>query len=141
MNLNIAVLANLKRNAPHYAGIVLRTTPGTTWTPTSRWTPSSSALEAGGHRATFLEGNLAIETLPAVKPDICFNICEGHWGDSREAHVPALLEMLRIPYTASGVMTLALTLDKPMTKRLLAFHGLPTPAFQVFERATMSRSL
>ena len=49
--------------------------------------------------------------------------------------MPALLEMLRIPYTGSGVLTLALTLDKPMTKRVLAFHGLPTPAFQVFERA------
>jgi D-alanine-D-alanine ligase len=49
--------------------------------------------------------------------------------------VPALLEMLRQPYTGSGVLTLALTLDKPMTKRVLAFHDLPTPAFQVFERA------
>jgi D-alanine-D-alanine ligase len=42
--------------------------------------------------------------------------------------------MLRVPYTGSGVLTLALTLDKPMTKRVLAFHGLPTPGFQVFER-------
>ena len=38
----------------------------------------------------------------------------------REAQVPALLEMLRIPYTGSKVMTLALALDKPMTKRVLA---------------------
>ena len=73
--------------------------------------------------------------MPALKPDICFNICEGHCGDGREAHVPAILEMLRIPYTGQQVLTLALTLDKPMTKRVLAFHGLPTPAFQVFERA------
>jgi D-alanine-D-alanine ligase len=42
--------------------------------------------------------------------------------------------MLRMPYTGSRVMTLALTLDKPMTKRVLTYHGLPTPAFQVFER-------
>ena len=134
MTLNIAVLANLKRNAPKYTGM-----------PEDAWDDLDSditvhaivaALEARGHRATFLEGNLSLtETLPALKPDICFNICEGHWGDSREAHVPAILEMLRMPYTASGVMTLALTLDKPMTKRVLAFHGLPTPAFQVFERA------
>ena len=138
MTLNIAVLANLKRNAPKYAGM-----PDDAWDDLdSDITVDAivSALEAGGHRATFLEGNLSlIETLPALKPDICFNICEGHWGDSREAHVPALLEMLRIPYTASGVMTLALTLDKPMTKRVLAFHGLPTPAFQVFERADEPR--
>jgi D-alanine-D-alanine ligase len=95
-----------------------------------------AALEAAGHRATFLEGDLSlVEKLPKLRPDICFNISEGHWGDSRESHVPAILEMLRIPYTGSGVLTLALTLDKAMAKRVLAFHGLPTPAFQVFERA------
>jgi D-alanine-D-alanine ligase len=42
--------------------------------------------------------------------------------------------MPRIPYTGSRVMTLALALDKPMTKRVLSYHGLPTPPFQVFER-------
>jgi D-alanine-D-alanine ligase len=134
MGLNIAVLANLKKNAPKYEGM-----PADAWADLdSEKTINAivAALEQGGHRATFLEGNLSlVEKLPALKPDICFNICEGHWGDSRESHVPALLEMLRIPYTASGVLTLALTLDKPMTKRVLAFHGLPTPAFQVFERA------
>jgi len=134
MGLNVAVLANLKKNAPKYAGM-----PADAWADLDSDVTVNSiiaALEARGHRATFLEGNLSlVETLPRLKPDICFNICEGHWGDSREAHVPAILEMLRIPYTASGVLTLALTLDKPMTKRVLAFHGLPTPAFQVFERA------
>jgi D-alanine-D-alanine ligase len=134
MEFNIAVLANLKRNAPHHEEL-----------PKDAWDDLDSdvtvdaivaALESAGHRATFLEGNLSLaEALPKLRPDICFNICEGHWGDSRESHVPAILEMLRIPYTGSGVLTLALTLDKPMTKRVLAFHGLPTPAFQVFERA------
>ena len=134
MGLNVAVLANLKKNAPRFEGM-----------PADAWDDLDSditvnaivaALESCGHRATFLEGNLSlVETLPQLKPDICFNICEGHWGDSRESHVPALLEMLRMPYTGSRVLTLALTLDKPMTKRVLAFHGLPTPAFQVFERA------
>lgn len=133
MGLNIAVLANLKRNAPKYEGM-----------PEDRWDDLDSeitvdsicrALEAGGHTAKFLEGNLSlIQELPKFKPDLCFNICEGHYGDSREAHVPALLEMLRVPYTGSGLLTLALTLDKPMTKRVLAFHDLPTPEFQVFER-------
>ena len=134
MPFNVAVLANLKRNAPKYDGM-----PADAWDDLdSDITVDSlvAALQAGGHRATFLEGNLSlIEELPRLKPDICFNISEGHWGDSRESHVPALLEMLRQPYTGSGVLTLALTLDKPMTKRVLAFHDLPTPAFQVFERA------
>lgn len=134
MGLNVTVLANLKQNAPHYDGM-----PADAWDDLDSPTTVEAicaALEAGGHRATFLEGDLSlVETLPKLKPDICFNICEGHWGDSREAHVPAILEMMRIPYTGSGVLTLALTLDKPMTKRVLSFHELPTPTFQVFERA------
>ncbi len=133
MGLNVAVLANLKQNAPHYDGM-----PADAWDDLDSPTTVEAicaALEAGGHRATFLEGDLSLsETLPKLKPDVCFNICEGHWGDSRESHVPALLEMLRVPYTGSGVLTLALTLDKPMTKRVLSFHDLPSPAFQVFER-------
>jgi D-alanine-D-alanine ligase len=134
MGLNVAVLANLKKNAPSYPGM-----PPDTWAELdSELTTDAivAALEAGGHRATFLEGDLSLtRTLPAVKPDICFNICEGHWGDSRESHVPAILEMLRIPYTGAGVLGLGLTLDKPVTKRLLAYHRLPTPPFQVFHHA------
>jgi D-alanine-D-alanine ligase len=134
VGLNVAVLANLKRNAPRNIGM-----PEDVWDDLDSDVTVEAivaALESAGHRATFLEGNLSlIDTLPKLRPDLCFNICEGHWGDSRESQVPALLEMLRIPYTGSGVLTLALTLDKPMTKRVLAFHELPTPAFQVFERA------
>jgi D-alanine-D-alanine ligase len=131
MGLSVAVLANLKKNAPRYLGV-----PAHVWDELDSEATTNgiiSALESAGHRATFLEGNLSlIEKLAALQPDICFNICEGHWGDSRESHVPSILEMLRIPYTGSGVLSLALTLDKPMTKRVLAFYGLPTPAFQVF---------
>ncbi len=133
MGLSVAVLANLKRNAPHDEGL-----SDDAWDDLDSDVTVNAiiaALESAGHRATFLEGNLSlVETLSRLSPDICFNICEGHWGDSRESHVPAILEMLRIPYTGSGLLTLALTLDKPMTKRVLAFHDLPTPAFQVFER-------
>lgn len=131
--MHVALLANLKKNAPAWKGM-----------PADRWDDLDSketieaitrALESGGHRVTFLEGSLSlVEALPRVKPDICFNICEGHFGDAREAHVPAILEMMRIPYTGSRVMTLALALDKPMTKRVLSYHNLPTPAFQTFER-------
>jgi D-alanine-D-alanine ligase len=131
--MNVALLANLKKNAP-------------TWPRMSpdQWDDLDSeetieailgALESAGHRVTFLEGDVTLyHKLQELKPDICFNICEGHFGDSREAQVPAILEMLRIPYTGSRVLTLALALDKPMTKRVLAYHGLPTPPFQTFER-------
>jgi D-alanine-D-alanine ligase len=131
--MNVAVLANLKKNAPTWPGM-----------PPDKWDDLDSeetiedilhALESGGHRATFLEGDPTLfDNLRKVKPDLCFNICEGHFGDGREAQVPAMLEMLRIPYTGSRVLTLALALDKPMTKRVLSYHNLPTPPFQSFER-------
>jgi D-alanine-D-alanine ligase len=130
--LRIALLANLKVNAPHGAG-----------EPRDRWSELDSertveaiaaAFRQAGHKVTFLEGDESLYgKLQRGHFDIAFNICEGHRGDSRESHVPAILEMLGIPYTGSKVLCLALTLDKPMAKRILAFHGLPTPSFQVFD--------
>jgi D-alanine-D-alanine ligase len=131
--MKVALLANLKNNAPTWPGM----SPDQ-WDDLDSWETIQAiiiALEKAGHHVTFLEGDRTLyNNLQAVKPDVCFNVCEGHFGDSREAHVPAILEMLRIPYTGSRLLTLALALDKPMTKRILTFHGLPTPAFQVFER-------
>ncbi len=72
------------------------------------------------------------EQIKAFCPDICFNIAEGAGGDAREAQVPALLEMLHVPYTASRVLANALALDKTMTKRIWRDMGLPTAAFQEF---------
>jgi D-alanine-D-alanine ligase len=140
--LRIALLANLKVNAPHGNG-----------EPRDRWSELDSertveaiaaALRQAGHKVTFLEGDESLYSrLQRGHFDIAFNLCEGHRGDSRESHVPAILEMLGIPYTGSKVLCLALTLDKPMAKRVLAFHGLPTPAFQVFNdpRETLNPGL
>ena len=95
-----------------------------------------AALRALGHDVIALEGNAALPQRFAEHPvDLCFNTCEGFRGDSREAQVPALLEMLGMRYSASKVLALAVTLDKAMTKRVLAYHGLPTPHFQEFTDA------
>src|SRR3990170_201683 len=128
----VALLANLKVNAPKFEGM-----------PQDQWDDLDSentintlmtAIRAGGHNCEFFEGDITIiENLGKFYPDICFNICEGHFGDARESQIPALLEMLRIPYTGSKVLTLALALDKPMTKRVLMWHDLPTPPMQTFE--------
>jgi D-alanine-D-alanine ligase len=61
--------------------------------------------------------------------DIVFNITEGLHGRSREAQVPALLEAYTIPYTFSDPLTLALSLDKAMTKSMVRDAGIPTPDF------------
>lgn len=129
----IAVVANLKINAPHFEDM-----------PEDYWADLDSektiqalvdAIRSAGHTCDFLEGDQSfIDAVRKYRPDICFNIAEGHFGDSREAQIPAILEMLRIPYTGSKVLTLALALDKPMTKRILHWHELPTPRFQTFER-------
>ena len=91
------------------------------------------AIETDGHETTFI---MADENLPYVlkeyKPDICFNIAEGLGGDAREAQVPALLEMLRIPYTGSRVLTNGIALDKTLTKRIWRDRGLPVAPFQEF---------
>jgi len=133
MKFRVAVLANLKSNAPVVDG-----------KPLDLWADLDSektidavvsAIRGTGHFCEFFEGNLSIiDELNRFKPDICFNICEGHVGDAREAHIPAILEMMQIPYTGSKVFTLGLTLDKAMTKRILHWHELPTPGFQTFER-------
>lgn len=132
--MKVAVLANLKKNAPKLTGL-----PEDAWDDLDSESTVEAlcqALRAGGHEAWFLEGDATLyDQLRDRRPDICFNICEGHFGDSREAQAPALLEMLRLPYTGSRVLTLALALDKPMTKRVLVWHELPTPAFQTFESA------
>ena len=66
--------------------------------------------------------------------DLVFNIAEGVRGRSREAQVPAVCEMFEQPYTFSDPLTCAVTLDKPLAKRLVRDHGLPTPEFQIVER-------
>jgi D-alanine-D-alanine ligase len=67
--------------------------------------------------------------------DLVFNIAEGLDGIGREAVVPALLDLYRIPYTFSDPLVMALTLHKGTTKRVLRDAGLPTPDFLVVERA------
>lgn len=90
------------------------------------------AIESLGHEAIPIEANrLAYERLLTTPVDLAFNISEGYWGRNREAHIPACLEMLNIPYTGSDVLTLALALDKGLTKKILAYHRIPTAPFQI----------
>ena len=92
-----------------------------------------AALETDGHKTTFIQADANLPyALKDAKPDICFNIAEGLGGDAREAQVPALLEMLKIPYTGSRVLTNAISLDKTLTKRIWRDRRLPVAPFQEF---------
>lgn len=91
-----------------------------------------SAIVANGHECIDIEANLeAYEKLKALKGkiDLVFNVAEGLRGEIREAQIPAMLEMLGIPYTHSGALTQAINLDKSLTKKIWSYHGLPTPKF------------
>ncbi len=74
---------------------------------------------------------LAEQLAAGQRWDLVFNFAEGLSGRSREAQVPALLEMYGIPYTFSDPLVCALTLDKAMTKRVIQSAGLHTPRFCV----------
>ena len=88
-------------------------------------------LKSDGHEVIKLGGDTGlIDRLRQTPVDIVFNIAEGIHGRNREAHIPALLEFLNIPYTGSDPLTLSLTLDKSMAKRVVQSEGIPTPRFK-----------
>jgi D-alanine-D-alanine ligase len=89
----------------------------------------ASVLRGLGHTVEKLgDGREMLERLLADPPEFVFNFAEGEGiGRSREARVPAILEMLGIPYTGSDPLTLAVTLDKDCAKKLVAAEGVPVP--------------
>ena len=92
-----------------------------------------AALETDGHQTAFIQADANLPyALRDEKPDICFNIAEGLGGDAREAQIPALLELLQIPYTGSRVLANGISLDKTLTKRIWRDRRLPVAPFQEF---------
>ena len=91
------------------------------------------AIGDAGHRVELVGvdgpdlGRL-ISRLRAEPPDLVFNLCESLCGDARnEIVLPALLDMLRLPYTGPGPLTLGMCLHKERAKQVLAARGVPTP--------------
>lgn len=76
-----------------------------------------------------------------VRWDLVFNICEGIHGRSREAQVPAILELYGIPYVFSDPLTCAVTLDKAVAKRLVQAGGLRTAPFRVIATVAAAEAL
>jgi len=83
-----------------------------------------------GHQVVRL-GNVhqLLGALDHVQVDMVFNLAEGVGGRNREAQVPMILELKKIPFVGSDALTLALTLDKVITKKVLVAEGIPTPRF------------
>lgn len=74
-------------------------------------------------------GNDILNHFQSNPVDIVFNIAEGIMGRGREAQVPALLNMLKLPFTGSDETTLCLALDKALTKRILSTYHIKTPRY------------
>src|SRR5262245_66211290 len=89
----------------------------------------AGVLRVLGHEVNLLgDGRELLERLLRQPPDLVFNIAEGQGvGRSREARVPAVLEMLGIPCTGSDPLTLAVTLDKDCAKRLVKSVQVAVP--------------
>src|SRR4051794_16714105 len=101
----------------------------------------AAVLRGLGHDVVKLgDGRELLERLLADPPEFVFNIAEGQGiGRSREARVPAVLEMLGIPYTGSDPLTLSVTLDKDCAKRLVGSAGVMIPRGVVIQPVMQNR--
>ena len=106
------------------------------WDPPETIIAIANALARQGHIVVHLEATPDLpRVLAEADVDLIFNIAEGVEGRNREAQVPALCELLGIPYTGSDSATLAIALDKALGKKVLLQHDILTPAFQLMESA------
>ena len=132
--MKIALLANLKEDAPANP----EDPPGC-WDDLDDLITvetTQNSLSELGHEVKYFPGVFnSIEEIKAFKPDLCFNTSEGHHGNSREAQIPAVLDMLRIPYTAAGVLGMMLSHNKHVAKNQFLQAGLPTAKSMVVDDA------
>jgi D-alanine-D-alanine ligase len=90
------------------------------------------ALAALGHDAKSLDFDARfVDAIREIKPDVVFNALHGPGGE--DGTIQGILDWMHVPYTGSGVTACALSMDKHLTKKLLAAEGLPTPAWDVFD--------
>lgn len=102
----------------------------------------TDALRKGGHSVIAFEGDKDLvdrlehfmpRVLKGERPGMVFNLSYGIQGQARYTHVPSILEMVGIPYVASGPLAHSLALDKVVTKMILRQHDLPTPDFAMLD--------
>jgi D-alanine-D-alanine ligase len=93
----------------------------------------ADALEARGYRVSRIDvGRDIAATLAAVRPDVAFNALHGRVGE--DGTIQGVLEILRIPYTHSGVLASALAMQKDLAKTVLSAAGVPVAQGLVVDR-------
>ncbi len=95
-----------------------------------------SAIQDQGYRASLFNMNgdipRLIRFLSEEKPDLVFNLCESVGSNSlHEMHVAGIYELMGVPYTGAGPLTLGTCLNKARTKEILSYHDIPTPKFRI----------
>ncbi|MFG1403542.1 D-alanine--D-alanine ligase [Xanthobacter sediminis] len=94
----------------------------------------AAALEGAGYRVTRVDvGRDVGEVLARLRPDAALNVLHGHPGE--DGTIQGVLEILRIPYSHSGVLASALAMDKAQARITLAAAGVPVAAGRTVTRA------
>lgn len=100
----------------------------------------ADALGSLGHEVEPVEvsgpASRTVARLEALSPDLVFNTAEGASGRFREAFYPALFDRLGLPFTGSDAYVCTITLDKQLTKTVLAEHGVRSPRGVVVQRCS-----
>jgi D-alanine-D-alanine ligase len=88
------------------------------------------------YRFTYVDDHTAmLASMIAHKPDFVFNMCDnGYKNDAlRELEVPALLDLVEVPYTGAGPTCLGMCYDKSLVRAVAVAHGVPVPRETYFD--------
>src|SRR5271165_2989929 len=85
--------------------------------------------------AIYDEVKVVFDKIEAFKPDVVFNLCETFLSNrAHEPNIPALLDLMKVPYTGAGPDALMLCKDKALAKKLLSYHKVRVARFVVSSR-------
>lgn len=98
------------------------------------------ALQDKGYKACpiYVDHNI-VETLLKEKIEVAFLALHGRYGE--DGTVQGMLELMKIPYTGSGVLASALSLHKIMAKKIFVSEGIPTPPFEELRKDEIERKM
>lgn len=83
-----------------------------------------------------------VDKIRSFSPHVVFNLCESFFNDrAKEPNIPALLELMQVPYTGAGPEALMLSKDKALAKTILIYHRIRVPRFLLSRKERPLRRL